>query len=154
MKHLRSAIGASAGGVGLYTTIVTMIVESYAIYAVAYLVYIILFATRNSLQDVFATFLASSQVCAVSAFSLSRTLSDLGEMQIIAPFLIVLRVAERRALTKDTIISSGNLGSIRFRSQGESRGPNATVSDGSPTTSLGTAEQAPEGHGDEDEDVH
>ena len=51
--------------------------------------------------------------------------------QCIAPFLIVLRVANRTALTSETV-ASGNIGSIRFRSQGESTGMDGTLSDGNP----------------------
>ena len=36
--------------------------------------------------------------------------------QVIAPYLIILRVAKRRAMTSELI--SGNTESIRFRSQG------------------------------------
>lgn len=38
--------------------------------------------------------------------------------QVIAPFLVTIRVANQRALTGDAI-TSGDPGSIRFRSQGE-----------------------------------
>jgi hypothetical protein len=46
-------------------------------------------------------------------------LSDHGDEQVIAPFLIILRVANRSALTSDTIIS-GNVGSLQFRGQEKS----------------------------------
>ena len=46
-------------------------------------------------------------------------LSYHGEVQVIAPFLITIRVASRRALTNE-MISSGGVGSIHFRSQGRS----------------------------------
>lgn len=39
-RNIRNAIGASSGVGGLYTTIITMLVESSAIYAVGYLLYI------------------------------------------------------------------------------------------------------------------
>ena len=154
-KNLRNAIGASAGGTGLYTTIVTMIIKFHAIYAVCYLAWIIILVTDSPLVYIFFPLLAGSQVRVVSAFSSSRTLSDHGEMQTIAPFLIIIRVVGRRASTKDTINSgSGTLGSIRFRSKGESTEPSATVSEENPTTSTGLAERAPGGYGVEIEDVH
>ena len=47
--------------------------------------------------------------------ALPRLLSDQGRTQVIAPYLIIPRVAKRRALTSDSI--SGTTGSMRFRSQ-------------------------------------
>lgn len=41
--------------------------------------------------------------------------------QVISPFLIILRVANRRALTSDAIVS-GNVSSLRFDGQGKLTG--------------------------------
>ena len=57
--------------------------------------------------------------------------------QVIAPFLIILRVADRRALTSETIVS-GNLGSIHFRSQGKSTVGNGPLRDEHPVSSADT----------------
>ena len=43
-------------------------------------------------------------------------LSDRAHTQVIAPYLIILRVANRRALTSESI--SGTAGSLHFKSQG------------------------------------
>ena len=52
------------------------------------------------------------------------------EMQVIAPYLVILRVAQRRALTSDmTTSGSGRVSSIRFRSQGTENSDNGTPSD-------------------------
>ena len=52
--------------------------------------------------------------------------------QIIAPFLIVLRVANRTSLTSEAIVS-GNFVSIRFKSQGDpSVAGDGTLSRGDP----------------------
>ena len=54
--------------------------------------------------------------------------------QCIAPFLIVLRVANRTALTSNIV--SGNITSIRFRTRGESTGGDQTLSNGNSTHSA------------------
>lgn len=59
---------------------------------------------------------------------------------MIAPFLIVLRVADRRALTSETIVT-GNIGSIHFRSQGKSTVGNETLPDDHPASSTDTREE-------------
>lgn len=46
-------------------------------------------------------------------------ISTRDDYQVIAPFLITLRVANRSALTSDSIVS-GSSGPIQFRSQGKS----------------------------------
>ena len=56
-------------------------------------------------------------------------------LQAIAPLLIVLRVANRSALTSDTIVS-GTVGSPHFRSQRESMVGVGTHRDGSTTSSV------------------
>ena len=48
--------------------------------------------------------------------------------QVIGPFLIVIRVANQSALTSSTI-TSGNIGTIQFRSEGKSTGGNVTLPD-------------------------
>lgn len=54
---------------------------------------------------------------------------------MIAPFLIILRVANRRALTSEAVVS-GNIDSIHFRSQGKSTSGDETLSDGHPMSSV------------------
>ena len=66
---------------------------------------------------------------------MGTSLSNLGNAQVIASFLVTLRVANRTALTSDTVVS-GNLGSIRFRSQGKSTESDGTVLDGVPLGSM------------------
>ena len=48
----------------------------------------------------------------------------------ISSFLIVLRVANRTALTSEAVASGNMIDSIRFESQGESTGGERTLSDG------------------------
>ena len=68
--------------------------------------------------------------------------------QVIAPFLIVLRVANRSAL-KSEAGPSGNFGSIHFRSLGESTNGNTTLSGENFTSSTETNGGTPVEFGDE-----
>jgi hypothetical protein len=76
-------------------------------------------------------------LCHLSPFSAisGRYCLIMGGELVIAPFLIVLRVADRRALTSETIVS-GNLGSIHFRSQGKSTVDDETPPDEHPVSST------------------
>jgi len=96
-KNIRDAMGTTAGVGGLYKAVITILVESAALYAVTFLMYVGPWATKSSLQYIFLQILAQTQV--------------------IAPFLITLRVANQRSLKNDTTVS-GNAGSIRFSGQG------------------------------------
>lgn len=104
-KDVRSALGSLVTVGGLYRTVVVMLVESCALYAVSFILYIGPWATHSPLQLAFLPIVA--------------------EVQVIAPFLIILRVANRSALTSDAI--SGAIGSIHFRSQRESFAGNGTL---------------------------
>ena len=55
--------------------------------------------------------------------------------QVIAPLLIVERVANRTALTSDSIVT-GNVGTFRTRSRGESTGGSYARSGGQPMCSA------------------
>jgi len=100
-RNIRNAVGAGAGGV--YKAIVTMLIESCALYAVSSILFIAPWSVNSWVADIFLPILAQNQV--------------------IAPFLITLRVANQSALTSKTIVS-GHIGSMRFKSQGESTGGN------------------------------
>lgn len=59
----------------------------------------------------------------------SETPSDFCVIQVIGPYLIILRVTDRRALTNEEI-ASASVGSIHFVSQGSSTGDHGTLSGG------------------------
>jgi len=90
-----------------------MLIESSALYAVVFLLYIGPWGANSNISDFFFPVLV--------------------ETQVIAPFLIILRVANRRALTSSTIVS-GNVDSIQFR---KSTNCNGTLPDDDPTNSTG-----------------
>ena len=83
--------------------------------------------------------------------NLETELSDHSYVQVIAPFLIILRVANRRALTSD-IITSGT-GSIHFRGQTGSTDDDLTLTDGDHNRPVETTSGTPSELGTEVEDV-
>lgn len=64
-KNIRNAMGTSHKPGGLYNAVVTMLIESCAIYAVTYLLYIGPWSTKNSAQLIFSPILTVAQVCDV-----------------------------------------------------------------------------------------
>lgn len=98
-KNIRKAMGANGGTGGVYNAIITMLTESSALYAVSSVLFIVPWSRGSWVADIFLPILAQNQV--------------------IAPFLITLRVANQSALTSKTIVSE-NVGSMQFRTQGES----------------------------------
>ena len=67
-KNIRSATGDTAGTSGVYRAIITTIVESSALYTVAFLVYIGPRAAHSYPESVFSAVLGPVQVCAVSTY--------------------------------------------------------------------------------------
>lgn len=62
MRNFKSAVGVSVGG-QLYAVIVTMLVESCALYTVSHLLYIVPFAANSYISNVFPTAFGLAQVC-------------------------------------------------------------------------------------------
>ena len=71
-RNIRNAIGASSGAGGLYTALITMLVESSALNAVGYLLFIISGTVNGSVSNIFAPAVGEIQVRAVFPF-LQRT---------------------------------------------------------------------------------
>src|ERR1700753_412888 len=74
-------------------------------------------------------------------------LSNYHDGQVITPYLIILRVANRRALTSEAISGVGNADSIRFNSFERTTGDDGIIYDGSPMNSMGTNRDPPVGIG-------
>ena len=132
IRNLKAVIGASDGSSGL-RTVVMMLIESYALYAVALLLFIIPWAVSSPAVALFSKVVGTIQVRFVSTFPDAlrpcTSPSDYGYTQVIAPYLIILRVAKRRAVASETISGTGE--SIRFRSHG-STDDDEPVPDGEP----------------------
>lgn len=63
--------------------------------------------------------------------------SNHGGKQVIAPYLIIIRVANRTALTSD-VITSKKVAPLRFKSRAESTGGTGTLLDSDPVSSMET----------------
>ena len=61
-RDFRNVTGASQRVGGLYTAIVTTLIESYALYAIAFLLYIVPWAVQHPIVSVFAQVLGDVQV--------------------------------------------------------------------------------------------
>jgi len=114
-RNVRAAMGAPGGASGLYKAIVTMLIESCAIYAVNSLLFVAPWGAGSHLADLFLPVLA--------------------ETQVIAPFLIIQRVANQSALTSNSV-ATGNPGSFNFRSRGRTTDGSGTLSGGYPMDSA------------------
>jgi len=94
-----------------------MLIESYTLYAIAFLLYIVPWALGSWIVTIFS--------------------SMLGSVQVIAPYLIILRVANRRALTSEMITrGSQEISSIHFGSQGEPTDAGGSFPDGALAGSM------------------
>lgn len=71
-KNIQRATGTSGGATGLYTTVVTMLIESSALYAIAFLSYIIPLALQNWVAFALSKTVGQAQVRVSTAFSKYR----------------------------------------------------------------------------------
>jgi len=128
-RRLRKATGGRVTASGLYKALNTILVESCAVYAISFLLYMGPWVAGSSIANIFFLPLTGAQV--------------------IAPFLLVLRVANRTAVTSDTMISVSGP-SLYFRSKVESIGGSETLPDAHHVGSIGTNGETPGHHYVED----
>ena len=145
IRNIRNTTGSSDGSSGLHTaaaTVAMMLIESYAIYAGVLLVYIISWATNSFVVALCAGCIGAVQVRVVFTIpdAVLVLVSNHGCTQVIAPYLIILRVAKRRAMTSESI--TGTAESIRFRSQGSTDG-GVSLPGGDPTNATEVNVEAP-----------
>ena len=135
-RSVRAATGSRVGISGMYKFIITIFIESSALYTATSLSLILLWATRNILVAVLILPVhAETQACPSSQLQSPEWLSNMAIGQVIAPLLIIQRVANRSAMMSDTI-KSGHSNSLHFRSQGESTGDSHALSGGYPMGSV------------------
>lgn len=120
-RRVRSAMGASAVTGGLYAVVVTMLVESCALYAISYLLFIVPWALESPTGNIFFPILA--------------------ETQVIAPLLITLRVAKQREPQKQAITDE-NTSSLHFGGRRKPMGDSGAVSYGQSTDSTSSRERS------------
>ena len=134
-RNVRAATGSRAGIGGLYKIIATMLIESSALYSVSSLSFIGMEASRSNAAALFVPIHAQIQVCIFPRLQSLDLSANVTIGQVIAPLLIIQRVAKRSALTSDTIVT-GNTGSFRARSRQESMGGSHALTGGYPTCSA------------------
>lgn len=100
-----------------YKAIITIVVESCALYSISSVLNIGPWCTNNPVQFAFFPILVQSQV--------------------IAPFLVILRVANQRESANGDV----SVSSIQFRNQGESTDGSETLPGGNPMSSVGTRDE-------------
>ena len=138
VRNIRNSTGDPDGSGGLHkaaATVVMMLIESYALYAGVLLAYTIPSALNSWVVNLFSRVLGAVQVRVVLTIpdALLALLPNDGCTQVIAPYLIILRVANRRAMTSKLI--SGTAESIRFRTQ-VSTGGDRSLPDGDPVNAT------------------
>lgn len=114
VRIIQNAVGASSTIHGLCGSVNTMLIESCALFTACSLLYIGSWIVQSYLTNYFKPIFAASQV--------------------IGPFLITLRVANRTALTGDFTTPVGS--SARFKSEDESTGFDGTSFVPSPRSSV------------------
>ena len=109
-RELRRATGSSSGISQIYKSIITMLIESSALYATVSICFIIPYS--------------------ISSYTSAVFLSMLSRVQIIAPLLIIRRVATQRAFTASNMAGavSSEQSAARFKSTGEADTPNYALS--------------------------
>ena len=118
-RDVRDAMGPLARPKRLHEAIITIFVESSALYAVCFLLYIAPWGAGRNIQFIFFPILAQVQVCAIflhfvpTRGSIGIWLSDHGDEQVIAQFLIILRVAKQKASVGGTVVSE-DIGSLHL----------------------------------------
>lgn len=138
-RSFRKATGTRVTAGGLYKAVVTMLIESCALHAISFLLYMAPWSAGSSVTNIFYTTFTGIQVRTVFVFFLTCrnfgiSCSDCIE-QVVAPFLVILRVANMTALTCDsTVIRS--FGTIDFCSQGISTGGNETLRELNPVSPM------------------
>jgi len=95
--NIRAASGP-AGIRGWYRTIVTFVIESSALNAANWLLFFVPWVAKNHASDIF--------------------LPILGQTQVLAPLLIIQRIANQNALTGDTVVTA-QISEFKARSGGQ-----------------------------------
>jgi len=95
-RNLQSAMGSSARTTsGLYKAVVTILVESCALYAASFILFLVPWGLQHPITNMFFPIVAQTQV--------------------IAPLLIIHRAATQKALTSETVVSRV-VDSLRYKS--------------------------------------
>ena len=134
-RDIRSSMGIAGIG-GLCRAVITMLIESSVIYATRSLLVLVPLSTAVVNPSGFLFILAETQARALlRPQSLDRLSNVTAIKQVIAPLLIILRVANKTALTSNTIVS-GCIDTFKARTPGQSAGGDGTHPSGDSMSSV------------------
>ena len=141
-RGFRDVVGPLVRPNRMQKAVIGILIESCALYAISSILNIGPWCTNNPVQFAFFPILVQTQVRimffqpVLGGHRNFEASSDHHNGQVIAPFLIILRVANQRASANDDI-PPVDVDSIQFRTQGESLSGSETLR-GNPTSSAGT----------------
>ena len=141
-------MGVSTGTSKLYRTVVSVFAESFLLFVVNSLLFLVSSTVGSYLSLISYPALAQSQVSIVFFAQCLKRFSDGCNEQVIAPFLLTLRIAKETTFKQEHITTgAGGTASVQFfRSQGQSTLDCPTVHDPHPVqNSIGVHEEAPGG---------
>ncbi len=138
MRRRHVVVGAQHGS--QYTSIAAMIIESAALYSVFNLCFIVPYIVGHPISGIFLDMLGQVQVCVVFQFyAVQKSHPNRSCHQIIAPYLIIYRVARGRAWSSKTVATFSR-GDIRFASAGvRTTDDTFFASDSGPTATMGSS---------------
>ena len=99
-RNIRNAMGTPTGAGGLYNAVITMLIESSALYAVCALVFVGPWGAGGYVTDVFSPILGQTQVCAVLMRSRSTTISGCCYLIILTNRLLLRCSSSYESLTR------------------------------------------------------
>lgn len=101
-RNIRNALGSSSTAAQVYISVFTLLIESFFLHAVGFILYIVPWAANSPTSSIFFPILVQTQV--------------------IAPWLIIIKVANRRASAGDTtsrdFMSSMEIGGVSLSEYG------------------------------------
>ena len=122
----RAALGTTRIG-GLYKAVITMLVESCAIFTVSSLLVIGSLDALSPIADFFLPILHQTQVRAIPRLRYSDRLADVRWIgQVITPLLVIRRVVNKDTLTSNAV-APVHLSLFKARSHGESTTGSGTL---------------------------
>ena len=156
-KNVRNVMGDPDSFGAWYRATITIFVESCAPYAISLLIYLGPPGSKGRRAPAsvahlhaFYPIVVETQVRVFSRFSTIQCnfgtfLSNRG--QVIAPLLVILRLANQTALTSDDILSGSNVNPACFRNSEGSMSGNGTLPDERRSSSVGAHGEVDDGPG-------
>ena len=134
-RSTRTALGIAGIG-GLCKAVITMLVESCAIFTVNSLLVVGPLGASNVVSNLFTVILGQTQVSASRNCTLQKGYLMRRRIgQIIAPLLIIRRIADKSALTRNTVVS-GRISEFKATTSGEFTGGSGAPPAGDSTSSV------------------